>query len=53
MEYFEDGEARSFFCALDAKDLGMLRQLLDRESKKQKAVDKMLAATGVAMLKVD
>ena len=42
IEYHNNGERASFYCALDSKDLKELREALDRATEKEATIDRLL-----------
>ena len=53
IQYFEDGQVRYFYCALDSKDLESVKDVVDHALKKQKALLDMLGKAGVSTFKVE
>ncbi|WP_141285588.1 hypothetical protein [Ideonella azotifigens] len=52
LDCFENGEDKKFHIAIDAEDIEQLADILNRARDKEKALSKMLEATGVTKIEI-
>ncbi len=50
ISYYEGGESRTFYVAMDANDVTALRELLSRAERKEGVLLRHLASAGLSMI---
>jgi hypothetical protein len=53
LDFYEEGEVKTFSCAMDSKDIRLLKGALERAEKKEKALFSMLDRAGISTFKVE